>query len=184
MEIFKNQYPVFATVFFVVVILLAHLLSPSSYEWSRNTISDLGAQGYSKNFVMRIGLVGFGGLLVAGVLVNGPAPRTSLILLYGAAILVTGVFCAKPFLPSAEWSTREHQLHSLFAQIAGVAFILAMLVSTFTSPSNGERWIHVLFVLLVSICSGLFMFWTDRQGIAQRLLYLVSFIWLTRFYKP
>lgn len=45
-------------------------------------------------------------------------------------------------------------------------------------------YIHLAFFILVIGLSVLFGLLKNKQGIAQRLLYLISFIMLIKYYKP
>ncbi|MBK8110436.1 MAG: DUF998 domain-containing protein [Saprospiraceae bacterium] len=68
------------------------------YEWTKNTISDLGAQGYDRKLIMQVGFLAFGLTLIAGVLLKGLTWRTMPILMYGLCVGLTGVFVLSHFL--------------------------------------------------------------------------------------
>jgi hypothetical membrane protein len=184
MELFKSNYHIISTVLFIVLIIVAHVYSPSNYNWLNNTISDLGAQGYERRLIMQIGFLIFGIMLAAGVLLNGVGWRTAPLLVYGLCVSMTGVFSTKPFTDHIEYSALQSSLHSSFAQIAGVAFCVAMLLQFSFSSADKSRNIHLLFFILVIGLSATFGLLKNYQGIAQRLLYLISFIWLIRYFKP
>ncbi len=57
-----------AVIFFVQIIILAHIFAPIEYDWKSNTISDLGAQQYKNAWLMRMGFIGFGVLLSTALL--------------------------------------------------------------------------------------------------------------------
>jgi hypothetical membrane protein len=184
MEILKSNYNIISTTFFVLFILVAHILSAHNYDWTKNTISDLGAQGYDRKLIMQIGFLAFGLTLTIGLLLNGLTWRTSPILIYGLCVAMTGVFCTKPFTDVAIYSTKQSTLHSTFAQIAGITFSVGILIQIFFTSDNKTKYIHFVFFILVIGFSALFGLLKNYQGIAQRLLYLVSFIWLIKYYKP
>jgi hypothetical membrane protein len=179
-------YALPAVLYIVGFIVLAHFFAPPGYVWTRNTISDLGSQGHVNKWIMQAGFIGFGILLTAGLLfkfrdlgrVNYP---DILIIAYGLAVLVTGFYCAAPIDKTLPFSAREEQIHSLFAQLAGFFLIAAILWYLFTSPS---RWVfHLAFLLLIFTISALFGLSENgmiaiEKGILQRVLYLVSFVWL------
>jgi hypothetical membrane protein len=94
-----NAYHLVAwsVLFFLVFIVTVHLAASSTYSLIDNTVSDLSCQGYGRAWIMRVGLWGIG-LLIAlcmGLLITR---RTKFmvaditLLLYGAAIFLTGVF--------------------------------------------------------------------------------------------
>ena len=165
-------------------ILLAHVFAGSNYDWTKNTISDLGAQGYERKLIMQLGFIVFGLTLVLGHLFTGLTWRTSAILVYAICVALTGVFCTKPFVGIEAFSNTQSNLHSIFAQIAGIAFSIGILTQVFFASNNQLKYIHVAFFILVISLSATFGFVKSYQGIVQRLLYLSSFIWLIKYYKP
>jgi len=184
MELLKTNYNIISTILFVVFIIIAHVFSTNNYDWTKNTISDLGAQGYDRKLIMQIGFLAFGLVLSAGIFLNGPSLRTAPILVYGLCVALTGVFCTKPFFDNYTYSTTQSTLHSTFAQIAGVTFSIGVLTQIFLTTDNNVKYIHLAFFILVIGLSATFGLLKNYQGIAQRLLYLTSFIWLIKYYKP
>jgi hypothetical protein len=184
MEFLKINYNIISTALFVFAIVVAHLFSTNNYDWTKNTISDLGSQGYDRKFIMQFGFLAFGLILSAGILSNGLTWRTSPILIYGLCVGLTGIFCTKPFFPLDNYSVSETTIHSALAQIAGATFTLGILLQLFYSDDNSEKWMHFVFFIFVVGLSASFGLVKNYQGIAQRLLYLTSFIWLVKFYKP
>lgn len=169
---------------FVVFIIVAHIFSTNYYDWTKNTISDLGAQGYERKLIMQIGFLAFGLTLCLGIFLNGLSIRTSPILIYGLCVALTGIFCTKPFFDINTYSTIQSTLHSTFAQIAGLTFSIGILAQIFFRTDRSFKYIHIAFFILVIGLSALFGLLKNYQGIAQRLLYLTSFIWLIKYYKP
>ncbi|MGL4648331.1 MAG: DUF998 domain-containing protein [Caldilineaceae bacterium] len=177
-----------AVIFIGVVIALAHLITPDSYSWTENTISDLGAQGYTHGWLMSLGFVGFGILVIAGYITKSlKAGRVSvadaLLMVYGASVLMTGLFRVAPFDGSLDYSAQQDALHSFFAQAAGVAFTLAIVAHIVAAPTPALRLRHFA-VLLVVITNSLlvaapeFLPFSVPTGVAQRFLWIVSFAWL------
>jgi Protein of unknown function (DUF998) len=184
MNFLKSNYNIISTALFVLSIMVAHISSTNNYEWTKNTISDLGSQGYDRKYIMQFGFLAFGLTLSAGILLNGINWRTIPILMYGVCVGLTGIFCTKPFFNIDNYSTTQATIHSAFAQIAGVTFTLGILLQLFYATDKSEKWIHFLFFILVIGFSASFGLVKNYQGIFQRLLYLTSFIWLIKFYKP
>jgi hypothetical membrane protein len=184
MELLKSNYAIISVSLFAVLILVAHIFSTDQYDWMKNTISDLGAQGYGGKLIMQIGFLSFGLILSVGLLLNGLSWRTTPILIYGLCVALTGIFCTKPFFDVDSYSTTQSTLHSTFAQIAGVAFSIGMLAQLVFASDKQAKIIHLAFFVLVIALSVAFGVLKNNQGIAQRLLYLVSFIWLIKYFKP
>jgi hypothetical membrane protein len=178
----------FSIIYFVGVILFAHFFVPPEYNWTRNTISDLSAQGMKYQRIMQAGFIGFGLLLNFGcaqkfITAQRVFYPDLLIMLYGLTILLSGFFSTEPFIQGVSYSVRESNLHSLFATAAGISFSLGILYRLVTAPTLGEKWLHAAFLVLVIGTSFLFGLSENgvlpvAKGIVQRSLYLVSFIWL------
>jgi hypothetical membrane protein len=184
MNVIKHHYNTVSTILFIVWILIAHLFSADQYDWKKNTISDLGAQGYDRKLIMQVGFLAFGLSLSIGILLNDLTWRTSPILVYAFSVALTGIFCTKPFTDmSPSYSTLQANLHSIFAQIAGIAFSIGILMQILYENNAKTKMIHGLFILLVVLFSVLFKSFSEIGGIFQRLLYTTSFIWLIKYYK-
>jgi hypothetical membrane protein len=184
MYYFKCNYHIISTALFLLAIVVAHIFSTNNYDWMKNTISDLGSQGYDRKIIMQLGFLSFGLSLALGILLNEWNWRTTPILIYGLCVGLTGIFCTKPFFPTENYSFSESNIHSALAQIAGVSFSTGILLQLFYAANTGEKFIHFAFIMLVISFSISFGLVKNYQGIAQRLLYLTSFIWLIKYYKP
>ncbi len=173
-------------IYFIAVIIIAHFFAPPGYVWTRHTISELASQGHANKWIMQTGFIGFGLLLAGGLAwkfftlgrINYP---DLLIMVYGLAILITGIFCAAPIDSSLSFSANDARLHSLFATIAGFALVGGILWYLIISPD--KRGVHLTFLVLITGISMLFGLSESGtipigKGIIQRGLYLVSFIWL------
>lgn len=177
----------FAVVYFVSVIVITHFFVPPNYDWTQNTISELASQGHTYKWIMQTGLIGFGGILFIGVIeyFRESAKRYFLffIAVYGLSILLSGIFCTAPIDPNLSFSIQESNLHSLFATVAGIAMSLGILWQVFASSNSRDRWIRIIFLILVGGLSGLFGLAEDQilnidKGIVQRLLYLIGLTWI------
>ncbi len=184
MDILKHHYNIISTALFVLFIITAHVFSTQQYDWTKNTISDLAAQGYDRKLMMQIGFLTFGLSLSIGLILNGLSWRTAPILIYGLSVAMTGIFCTKPFTDLSTYSTTQSILHSAFAQIAGLSFCIGILTQIFFAPDHHNKYIHGTFFVLVIAVSASFGLLKNAQGILQRLLYLISFIWFIMHYKP
>jgi hypothetical membrane protein len=177
-----------AVAYFVAVILIAHFFSQPNYDWTQNTISDLGAQGHVYNWIMRTGFVGFGLILTFGVARYFWQPVTRQYFLpfvagYGLSVLATGIFCTAPIEPSLPYLAREASLHSFFATLAGISMTLGLLLQVMRPANSRQRWTRLLFLLLVVGFSALFGMAENNilalgKGIVQRTLYLSGLAWL------
>lgn len=182
-----------AVFFFAAMIVLAHFFAPSEYNWRLNTISDLAAQQYQNAWLMRIGLIGFGLILTTAILwrllhAEEKNYADLLMIVYGLSVLMSGVFSTAPFTNTSTCSIVEDKWHSLFAQVAGIAFSCGILGHLLFYSNPNQKSINFIFFILVIGCSslvglskkGLFPI---QLGLAQRGLYVISFIWLLWRYR-
>ena len=174
---------IIAVVYITIVILLAHWFAPDSYIWTRNTISDLAAQGYAYAWLMRLGFIGFGGLVLFGgvwkvVRSLKTAWPHSLVAVYGMAVMLSGIFSTMPFTPGSIYSVGQAALHSDLAALAGLAISIAMLLFMLTDSLPGRKVVHLSALILTLLFSGAFTVFDSLAGIFQRFLYPVGFAWL------
>ncbi len=182
----KNLFLI-AVLYFITAIVLAHFFVPPIYDWTQNTISDLASQGHTYKWIMQAGFIGFGSFLAASSMYyfwqNKKRYFLWLVAGYGFSILITGFFCAAAIGPSIEYSLQEASVHSMFATIAGICMSLGILWQIVTSSTRRERWMRILFLVLVMGISALFGLAENHvleigKGIFQRALYLAGLTWL------
>jgi len=173
----------YAVVTILIALTVAHFLADDSYQWQVNSISQLGAQTYDKAWIIHFGFIAFGII----VLLTGTSRirmdvrywfRETPIMIYGFAILLSGIFSAEPFMAGVAYSTQEAQLHGLFATVAGFALTTAILMFTFTDVPNSRKIVHFIALVLVTGFSLLFGVLPNVAGIMQRLLWVAGFSWL------
>jgi len=177
------RYNTVAVAFMVVVLIVAHVAAIAPYSWRDNTISELGSQGYERAWIMRVGFLGFGALVIVGAVQRTRARRSLWyrevpLVFYGLGILLSGIFSTKPFMPGLEYSAGEAGLHSLMATLAGVGISLSVLLYMFSDNSLRRKMVHLAALVLIVALSALFGMSTTGAGVVQRCLYLMGFAWL------
>lgn len=182
-----TKYNVISVIIFVGVIILAHLLSSSPYDWKNNTISELAAQGYSYRWVMKIGFILFGGILAVGIIKKWIDGESSILielpfLIYGIAILISGLYSTKPIV-DVHYSQIESHIHSYAAQLAGISFSIGLLLKGIMETDASMKVAHFVTFFGVVGLSALFGILECYTGIIQRVMYLSSFIWLIFYYN-
>lgn len=173
---------------FAGIIILAHFFTSSPYDWKNNTISELASQNFQYRWLMKTGFILFGGILIVGIiskLINGHGKLLTEIpiLIYGLAILISGLYSTKPFVDGIDYSALESKIHSYSAQIAGLAFSIGLLIYGLTETNTNLKIIHFVTFAFVVGFSALFGLMKSDVGIIQRIMYLGSFIWLIFFYN-
>jgi len=177
-----------AIIYFVAIIIIAHFLTPAEYNWKVNTISDLAAQQYNNAWLMRIGFIGFGILMCIAVFFSffqsGQKNYSDfLIIIYALSVSLSGIWSTAPFFETQSFSIQEDNLHSLFAQMAGIAFSFAILWHMLVYSDPKHKLKNFIFFILVIGFPALVGLAKNEMiaiglGLIQRGLYLVSFIWL------
>ena len=184
-----NQIPfTIAVVYWLVIIIIAHFFAPPGYIWTQNTISELASQGHVHKWIMQVGLMGFGALIVWAVgLASFKAKKVIYpiipVAIYGLAVFLSGIYCAAPIDPAIQFSSVEAQWHSNFATVAGWSLSVGIIWQIFLAANRHEKWIHIFFLVAVMGFAVLFGLTENSNlalgtGIAQRLLYLSGFGWL------
>lgn len=185
---FLSKYNWISVGVFILIIIVAHIFVSPPYNWKNNTISELASQHYNYRWIMKIGFILFGGILIIGIIGKLIQHKGNLIteipiLIYGLAILISGIYSTKPIMEGVEFSITESQIHSICAQTAGIAFSIGLLIFGFRETVLNLKLIHFGFFIFVIGCSALFGLTNSNVGIIQRVMYLGSFIWLTFFYN-
>ncbi len=184
LDIYLQFYTIISVFYIAVIAVFAHLITPNEYHWKSNTISDLAAQGYDQKWLMQLGLIGFGLLLGIGSVAQMLQFQVDWftdfpLIIYAALVSLSGIFCTRPFIRTEDYSKRDDRIHSFCAQTGGVFFTLAILLKALITESLMSAAPHYLFLILVSLTA---MYYgkaePSRKGIAQRTMWIASFVWL------
>lgn len=187
MDWFIQNYSIISVVFFLVVAAVSHLVTPPSYYWRENSISEQAAQKYNNKWIMQIGLIGFGFLLGGGILIRltqvGSVWFMEVpILVYAISISLSGMFCTKPFFESDDYSHFEDRAHSLFANLTGISFSLGVAVRMVFAEFLVDFVLNTTFLVLVLASSIAFGRASSGKGIIQRGIFFLGFLWLILLY--
>jgi len=172
------------------VVIVAQSAAPLRYSWLRNTVSELAAQGYAWAWIMRLGLVGFGLVLGAGLAMRMSRTvdrrtlgRDAMLLLYAALMLASGIASTAPFVPGVRYSAGEAYWHSVFATGAGLAITASILWHLLTETAPRRRALHLVALIGVTALSAMFglaeaRIIPDLQGLIQRFLHAGGLLWV------
>ena len=187
MKLIRSYYIVISISLFILFLIVAEILAPKEYSFSKHAISILGAQGYDRKIIMQLGFISFGVILATATILNGLSWRSTPILIYALSMTLIGIFCQKPFFnpEGVPYSETQSTLHSLISKLAAISFGIGVLIQLLFSTGSKLKLIQLAFLILLiiiggSLASGLLK---SNQGLAQRLLFLISFTWLIKFYK-
>lgn len=177
-----------AVAYWLVIIIIAHFFAPPGYIWTQNTISELASQGHVHKWIMQVGLMGFGALVILAVgLASQRAGKMRYHLLpvaiYGLGVFISGMFCAAPIDPTMPFSAAEAKMHSNMATLAGFSLSMGILWQIFLATNSREKTLHTIFLIAVMGFAILFGLTENGTlslgtGLVQRMLYLSGFGWL------
>ncbi|MBU2235731.1 DUF998 domain-containing protein [Patescibacteria group bacterium] len=189
---FSKQLIYSSIIIFTLSLIFAHAFSSSEYDWQKNTISQLAAQNYNLSWIMQIGFFSFGVLFLIGIVFrikqSSKVQITDILLFfYGLAILLSGMFSAKPFIEGIPYSFVESGLHYAFALSAGMFLNLSVFACLLFSHSIKLRLFHFTFLMTIFI-SSLFVVLIKEEhldislGLMQRITYITGLVWLFMFF--
>jgi hypothetical protein len=120
----------------------APLLMPASYSWLAHTTSESAAQGVAGAWLARFGFLALG----AGVLLLAASARqrwgplaAGLHGTFGAFMVATAAFSARPWEPDAPFDAIEDLLHSVAATAMGFAFAFGVAAVAWRLRRDGGR---------------------------------------------
>ena len=169
----------------VLIFALAVVLGPSytaeGYSPVSNVISELAAQNTPNNWLMASAFVLLGmALVIEGIRNFRPAllPFMAFGLFFGAA----GLFGHKPITQGVPYSEWMDATHSGLATASGITVTLGFIWQAMKAKTAAYRW-QAALLAFVCIALPLCMLWKpSMQGIVQRAMYGLVFIWLWAYY--
>lgn len=167
---------------FIAAAVLGPLVSHPDYASVTHTVSQLAGQNMPNAWIMRTGFVAFGAATVLAALLRLPAqPAVSVALvLFGLAMVAAAVWSNLPIDPGLGGSAAEDRRHSIAASAMGVAFAAAC-VARFWTPGPNRLDPFNLLALACSVGLPMLMLGSPAiAGAAQRLMFLISFVWILR----
>lgn len=151
------------------------------YRVVKNLISELGAQNTPNNFVMVAGFLALGIGIVGDGIRRFSKPMLPFIV-FGLCMALAGLLAHKPLSPSVGFSEIAHQTHSGLATLAGISITVGLLWQAALASTSGSRAIAIglaVLCLALPLCMLLF---PEAQGLIQRFMYLLLFVWLWNCY--
>lgn len=177
-----------AVIYIGLVIFFAQRKAPNEYNYKENTISELACQTYENRWIMQWGFKGFGLIILIGVIVSYEETFKELhytipLTVYALSFLMSGFFSTKPFEHLVFYSMKESKVHSAFAQLAGFALSMLVVMKFVVVLGYVNRIINALFLLFILYNSVQMGRDHEKRGIYQRVMYFGSFMWLIYAYS-
>jgi len=163
-------------VIFVLAVVFGPLYTVEKYSVVANSISELGAQQTQDNFIMIIGFVILGGSITLDVMRRFRVLQLPFIV-FGLAMAAAGLLPHKPIDASLNYNFTYHNLHGIFASVAGTAITIGLTWQGIRT--NGWQRIICFYLALVAVLfPTLMLTMPGYQGIIQRVMYLQILGWM------
>jgi len=165
-----------------IMISVAPSAMPDGYSWIVHTTSESAAQNLEGAWIARLGFLTFG----LAVLWLASASATVwargvvwLHLAFGVLMVSTAVFSHRPWLSGVPFDPMEDHLHSWTATLMGFAFALGVLLRLLQRWGRDRRGMVLDCAALLSatLIPLMMLFQPETAGLAQRLMFLVAYIW-------
>lgn len=171
-----------AVIWVLLSWIMACIVAPETPNMSDSPLNSLLAQGYEHNWVMQIGLIGFGIFLFTGILnklLQGKGNFFSelMVLLFAMSIILSGIFAPRPLNEELRWSELEDHMHSVLSYIAIGALLVGIGRYGIMEKEKNKQLIH--FALLLIILSALLVsiFFTSAPIDFQRIMSAFILLW-------
>jgi hypothetical protein len=166
-------------------LLAAPLLMPESYSWTAHTVSESAAQGVQGAWLGRLGFLLFGLAAIWVAAASRPVwPRVAVWLFtaFGALLVATAAFSARPWIAGEPFDPVEDALHSFTATAMGFAFAFGVSMR-FLSRAGRDRTGRILDVVAVVAAVAIPLVMLSQPamaGAAQRLMFGIAYAWFAR----
>lgn len=169
----------------ILIFTAAALAGPwytvDEYSPVRNVISQIGAQNTPNSPIMVAGFLALGiGIVVDGV--RGFSKPVIPFIAFGLFMGMAGLIAHKPISPSLAFNEFMHQAHSILATLAGISITVGLLWQALLAPIFRSRAIAITLAVLCFVLPLCMLAFQDIQGLIQRIMYLLVFIWLWTYY--
>lgn len=165
---------------FCMAVAFGPLYTVDGYNVISNTISELGAQHTRHNYIMIAGFL----FLALGLVADGAKnfSRANLpFMLLGAFLAMAGIFPHRPIGGMPAYNPLVHNLHSLFANLAGTSLAIGLAWQWVSKARQRPLCLYLAVAFLIYHLLKLKL--PDYQGVIQRLMYIQVLAWLW-FYFP
>lgn len=180
-----GRAPLLPTVYLVMVavIFVLPFYSVAEYSPVRHSISELGAQGAPHAWVMNsvFILLGLASVIDGWPLLPGLWFHRTALAVFGASLVLVGIFQHAPVPAEGPYSVREDDLHSTFSGLVGGSFIALTVATAFGGARVWNRSLGPAVGAFAGLMSLLIFAVPDYAGVWQRLLFCLCFGWLTLF---
>ena len=175
----------FMLLYSVTALLYAPLLMPSSYHWLTHTTSESAAQGIEGAWLARSGFLLYGfAVLLLTLAFRHHWGRAAFVLhaAFGVCMIGNAAFSSRPWLAELPFDLMEDILHSWMSGLVGTVFSLGVLAVLF-QRSKTDRFAKAYDLVAIGTSILIFpamLFWSEINGLIQRIMFAVAYLWYAR----
>ncbi|MBI9104375.1 MAG: DUF998 domain-containing protein [Spirochaetales bacterium] len=155
-----------AIVVFIIFIILAHAFAPAGYRWKSETVSRLADSGHPHRWILKVGMVAYGMLLIAST--SELSLLSLLVVIYGLGVIVTAIFTVEKY----------KSVHMFSIYVAGGALVVAMFRLSITGDIISLICLACLLIAEIIFNIKSLKKW---RGLSQRTVHLFTLIWLAAY---
>jgi hypothetical membrane protein len=180
----KQKIFILAYLILILVMFILPFFTAKGYSIISNTTSQLGAQKTPNSWIMN-GTFALMGLtsIYAGWSHYSQWFHKILLLIFGISLVFTAIYSHAPINSDLIFSTKEDELHSLFASITGFSFTVLAIATGLIKKETSELFLPIIIGILATVLSLMMFKIENYMGIWQRLLFIISFGWLVYEFK-
>jgi hypothetical protein len=101
---------------------------------------------------------------------------------FGLFMGLAGLIAHKPISPAAAFSELIHKAHSILATLAGISIPVGLLWQAVLVSTFRLRTVAITLAVLCFTLPLCMLAFQDIQGLIQRIMYILIFIWLWTYY--
>jgi hypothetical protein len=123
-------------------------------------------------------------VIVAAVLDWGRRTTVRAALaVFGVGLVATAIWSNAPIVSDAQADMFEDLLHSVASGVVGTAFAVACCVRLFSQGGWRRDWLAWVGLLASVVLPLAMIIFPDYRGLLQRLMFVISFLFVTREFR-
>ncbi len=169
----------------LLTIFILPFYSAEGYSIMKHTTSHLGAQNSPNAWIMNtvFFLLGITCILESWLHLKRFWFHKTLLIIFGSGLILVAFFQHAPIIGGIPYSILEDTVHSIFATVVGASFTVFAFSAAYIENTTRRR-VLALGVGFVAIVLSMLMFSVaDLAGLWQRIMFIISFIWLIFFFE-
>ena len=171
---------------FVAIAAAAPYLAGPDYSIVQHSLYQLGAQGASHSYLIKIAFVVLGlGVALDAARYAGHAPlRVAPLFVFGVSLMASAAFATQPIDPGAPFKLFEAQTHAFLTMLAFFSFALAAVAYALCAETRRDKWAAIATAFAATFMPMFMFMFGDVSGVMQRVMLGASLLWLAIYFPP